>query len=162
MDAANFQHEHALGTIYGWFSPRGLRQLLLPKKGAAQKYSVLHSSANDHRVWALNTALERYFAGVRETFDAIPIDFEGATVFRRAVWEGARRVPWGETTSYGGLAKLIGRPKAARAVGQALGANPVPIIVPCHRFIAGDGSIGGFGAGLDWKRELLRVEGLCL
>jgi len=162
MDAANFYYEHRLGPSDGWFSRKGLRERVLPREERTKRYSVLHSSANDHRVWALNAALERYFAGIRETFDAIPIDLEGATLFRHAVWEGARGVPWGTTTSYGGLAALIGKPNAARAVGQALGANPIPILVPCHRFIAADGSLGGFGAGLEWKRELLRAEGISL
>jgi methylated-DNA-[protein]-cysteine S-methyltransferase len=160
MDAANFVFDHPLGPIYGWFSPEGLRALKLPpEKPRRARMNVLHSSANDARVWALQTALERYFAGVRQDFAEVPLDLSDGTEFQRAVWEGARAFGWGDRSTYGGLAAHIGKPKAARAVGQALGRNPVPIIVPCHRFLAAGGKLGGFSAGLHWKRELLRVEG---
>ena len=81
------------------------------------------------------------------------------TPFQRSVWNAARAIGWGDTATYGTLARRIGKPKAARAVGQALGANPVSIVVPCHRILSGSGGLGGFGAGLPWKRELLRTEG---
>ncbi|MBN2307734.1 MAG: methylated-DNA--[protein]-cysteine S-methyltransferase [Candidatus Hydrogenedentes bacterium] len=160
MDAANFRFDHPLGPIYGWFTADGLSRLRLPGTTPRRRLALLHSSANDHRVWALHAALERYFAGLREDFAAIPIDLVRHTPFRQTVWEAARAVPWGDTSTYGELARRIGNPKAARAVGQALGANPVPILVPCHRFLAAGGGLGGFSAGLHWKRELLRVEGL--
>ena len=163
MDAANFVFDHARGPVYGWFSSEGLRALVLPAgTSRSHRLNVLHDSVNDRRGQALHAALGRFFAGVRETFADVALDLEGATPFRRLVWETARAVPWGSTESYGDLAHRIGKPKAARAVGQALGANPIPIVIPCHRFIAGDGSLGGFGAGLEWKRELLRLEGVAL
>lgn len=83
---------------------------------------------------------------------------EGGTPFRRAVWDALRRVPFGETVSYGELAARIGRPGAARAVGGAVGANPLLIFIPCHRVLAAGGGLGGFSAGLDAKRALLRLE----
>ena len=112
-------------------------------------------------------ALERWMAGEREPFD-LPLDLTGASAWDRAVLDGVRRIPWGTTESYGGVARMIGRPGAARAVGGAVGRNPIGVIIPCHRVIAGDGTLGGYG-GDAWgshrerrelKRDLLRVEGL--
>jgi methylated-DNA-[protein]-cysteine S-methyltransferase len=86
------------------------------------------------------------------------LDLDGAGEFDRRVWGAAREIGYGETDTYGGIAARIGRPGAARAVGQALGRNPIPVIVPCHRVLRADGSIGGFSAGLDWKVKLLEME----
>lgn len=88
---------------------------------------------------------------------AVPLS---ATAFQRAVWDAIKRIPPGRTCSYGELAARIGRPRAARAVGQACGANPWPLLVPCHRVLAADGTVGGFSAGLEWKRRLLQIEGV--
>ena len=100
--------------------------------------------------------LQEYFAGGRRTFD-LPVALEG-TPFRKKVWAKLRAIPYGETISYGELARRIGNPKAVRAVGGANHHNPVMIIVPCHRVIGADGSLVGFGAGLDAKRYLLELE----
>jgi methylated-DNA-[protein]-cysteine S-methyltransferase len=164
FEAANFHYAHPHGPIYGWFSARGLAALRLPHaENGAARMPVLHSAANDRRFWALREAFERYFAGVRETFDAIPLDLEAGTAFQRAVWEAARTVSWGQTAAYGELAERMGKPPgAARAVGHALGMNPLPIVVPCHRFLAADGRLTGYAAGLPWKRELLELEGCLL
>ncbi|HEY0513475.1 MAG TPA: MGMT family protein, partial [Thermoanaerobaculia bacterium] len=81
------------------------------------------------------------------------------TPFERSVWDELRRIPFGETRSYGEIAQAIGRPGAARAVGRANGANPIPIVVPCHRVIGSDGSLTGFGGGLEAKSRLLEIEG---
>ena len=159
-EVANYQFDHPMGTIYGWFSRNGLTQLRLPTPETRyERIPVLHSSMNDMRVWELHTLLTRYFEGVVQTFDTIPLDLSAGTMFQQAVWEAAQSVRWGETSTYGELARRIDRPRAARAVGQALGANPVPIIVPCHRFLAHSGGLGGFSAGLEWKRALLQTEG---
>lgn len=101
--------------------------------------------------------LREYFAGRRRTFDA-PLDMRG-TEFQRAVWSEVARIPYGETASYGEVARRVGKPGAARAVGAAVGANPLPILIPCHRVIGADGSLTGYGAGLDVKAGLLRLEG---
>jgi methylated-DNA-[protein]-cysteine S-methyltransferase len=101
--------------------------------------------------------LDEYFAGARTTFD-VPMRLEG-TEFQRKVWEQLCAIPYGRTISYGELARRVGRPKGSRAVGQANGRNPIPIIVPCHRVLAGNG-IGGYGGGLPMKRTLLAVEGV--
>jgi methylated-DNA-[protein]-cysteine S-methyltransferase len=104
--------------------------------------------------------LEEYFAGRRRTFD-LPLAPDG-TPFEKTVWEELRRIPFGETRSYAEIARAIGRPGAARAVGRANGANPIPVVVPCHRVIGADGSLTGFGGGLEAKAALLELEGLAL
>lgn len=101
--------------------------------------------------------LEEYFAGTRTTFD-LPLE-PGGTDFQLSVWELLRKIPYGVTTSYGELARRLGDPKATRAVGAANGANPIPIIVPCHRVVGSKGELTGFGGGLDRKRWLLEHEG---
>ena len=108
----------------------------------------------------LRRQLEEYFAGERREFD-LTLAPEG-TPFERSVWEELRRIPFGETRSYGEIARAIGRPNAFRAVGRANGANPIPIVVPCHRVIGSDGSLTGFGGGLEAKSRLLEIEGLRL
>lgn len=104
--------------------------------------------------------LEAYFAGESQTFD-LPIRFSG-TDFQCAVWEALREIPCGETRTYGDIAKCIGRPKAVRAVGHAIGQNPISIIVPCHRVIGKDGTLTGFAGGLSAKAWLLTLEGVSL
>jgi methylated-DNA-[protein]-cysteine S-methyltransferase len=100
--------------------------------------------------------LSQYFAGERREF-ALPLHL-GGTPFRQHVWDALRTIPYGETRSYGQIAKQIGRPDRARAVGTANGSNPVSIVVPCHRVIGADGSLTGYGGGLDRKRHLLDLE----
>lgn len=104
--------------------------------------------------------LGEYFAGSRLKFDLV-LDVRG-TEFQRAVWSELRRIPYGETRSYAEIAERIGKPKSVRAVGAANGSNPVSVIVPCHRVIGADGSLTGFGGGLDLKRRLLVLEGALL
>jgi methylated-DNA-[protein]-cysteine S-methyltransferase len=158
MDCANFVYHHPKGSILGYISDVGLKDLLLPQE-RQRPVHLLHGAPNVILGKALSKAMERYFAGIAEDFTGIPLDLRGASPFRREVWLAARTIPWGETVSYAGLAQRMGRVAgAARAVGQALGANPIPIVVPCHRILAADGSLGGFSCGLDWKRELLAVE----
>lgn len=100
--------------------------------------------------------LGEYFAGERTTFD-LPLAAVG-TPFQRAVWAALRRIPYGQTASYGQIAQRIGRPGAARAVGLANGANPIGIVVPCHRVVGSSGSLTGYGGGLGRKRFLLDLE----
>ena len=102
------------------------------------------------------TQLSEYFAGVRQQFDLelLPV----GTDFQRQVWSELRRIPYAETISYGELARRIGNPKAMRAVGLANGRNPIPIVVPCHRVIGANGSLTGFGGGVERKRWLLDHE----
>jgi methylated-DNA-[protein]-cysteine S-methyltransferase len=100
--------------------------------------------------------LGEYFAGDRTAFD-VPLAAAG-TPFQRAVWRGLRDIPYGETISYGELARRIGRPTAVRAVGLANGRNPISVIVPCHRVIGADGTLTGYGGGIERKRLLLELE----
>lgn len=104
--------------------------------------------------------LREYFAGRRQTFD-LPLSLAG-TDFQVSVWEGLAEIPFGKTISYAELAAMVGRPSAFRAVGQANGANPIPIVLPCHRVVASGGRIGGYGGGLPMKRWLLEHEGIAI
>jgi len=101
--------------------------------------------------------LGEYLAGRRRRFD-LPIDNSIGTRFQRQVWKVCRQIPYGRMTSYGAIARRIGRPRAARAVGRALGANPIPLVIPCHRVVGANGKLTGFSAGLQWKRRLLALE----
>lgn len=101
--------------------------------------------------------LEEYFAGQRRRFD-FPLDLRG-TDFQLACWRALLAIPYGETRSYADIARAIGKPHAFRAVGMANNRNPVAIVVPCHRVIASDGTLCGYGGGLDIKRKLLELEG---
>lgn len=109
---------------------------------------------------ATTAALKAVLAG-RAPENVPPLDLPG-TEFQKRVWTALRRIAPGRTKSYGEIAQAIGKPKAFRAVGGACGANPVPVLVPCHRVLAANGKIGGFSGGLSWKRELLAREGFCL
>ncbi|MEU3142889.1 MULTISPECIES: methylated-DNA--[protein]-cysteine S-methyltransferase [unclassified Streptomyces] len=104
--------------------------------------------------------LEAYFAGERRAFD-LPLDWSLVSGFNREVLrELASGVPYGTVVGYGDLAGRVGRPEGAQAVGAAMGANPLPVVVPCHRVVESDGGLGGFGGGLETKRRLLALEGV--
>ena len=105
--------------------------------------------------------LQAYFAGQRKDFD-LPLDLSRGTPFQQAAWQALRALPYGATTSYGALSATIGRPRAMRAVGAAIGRNPVSIIVPCHRVIGANGALTGYAGGLPRKQALLRLEGVLL
>lgn len=106
---------------------------------------------------SLKRELREYFEGRRRRFSQ-GIVFEGGTEFEQAVWRALKEVPYGETRTYKWLAEQVGRPKATRAVGQALAKNPVPIVLPCHRIIESHGDIGGYSSGVNIKRRLLEME----
>ncbi len=101
--------------------------------------------------------LTEYFNGVPVDFD-IKLDLAAGTPFQQRVWETALRIPYGQAQTYGWIAREIGKPNAVRAVGGAMGANPLAIIVPCHRVLRSDGGLGGYAGGLHWKRKLLAME----
>jgi methylated-DNA-[protein]-cysteine S-methyltransferase len=111
---------------------------------------------NEDPFGVVREQLAEYFSGERQDFD-LPLALQG-TEFQVSVLEALQGIAYGETTSYGAIAKQIGRPKAVRAVGAANGRNPIPIIVPCHRVIGSSGDLTGFGGGLDTKAALLRLE----
>lgn len=154
-------------TCLGWMglagSSRGLKKVILPQKS---KRAVLdqiigcgcEAENNDVVCFAdLADRLRRYLEGERVAF-ADELDLTGTTCFQQSVWQAVRTIPCGETRSYSWVASQLGLPKAARAVGQALGKNPVPIVIPCHRVISSNGELGGFGGGLEIKKFLLSLE----
>ncbi len=104
-----------------------------------------------------SSQVQEYLTGTRTSFD-IPVAPEGGTPFQRSVWAALRTIPYGQTRSYRWVAAAVGNPRAARAVGQASGANPIGIIVPCHRVVRADGSLGGFSGGVGVKDRLLTLE----
>ena len=106
----------------------------------------------------LQAQLAAYFKGKLQTFN-YKLDLRG-TEFQKAIWREIHKVPFGRLISYGGLARAVGKPKAVRAAGNATGANPIGLIIPCHRVIGSDGGLGGFGGGLPLKRKLLENEGI--
>lgn len=114
------------------------------------------SELRKERLAGFVSQLVEYFDGARQHFE-LPIAPRG-TPFQLAAWRALQGIPFGETRSYAAQANVIGRPKAVRAVGAANGANPIPIVIPCHRVIGSDGSLTGFGGGLDAKRWLLEFE----
>jgi methylated-DNA-[protein]-cysteine S-methyltransferase len=122
---------------------------------AALDADVVHAPARTARVVR---QLRAYFAGRRRRFD-VPVDLGHLTPFHRRVLRATAAVPAGQVVSYGDIARRIGRPRGSRAVGQALGRNPVPIVIPCHRVVAAGGALGGYTGGLAIKRRLLRIEG---
>ena len=103
-------------------------------------------------------SLRAYFAGDLTALDDVPVRFDRGTPFQREVWNALRTIPVGQTISYAELARRVGRPTAYRAVGAANGQNPIGVVVPCHRVIAADGTLGGYAGGLDRKRWLLAHE----
>jgi len=152
-------------TDMGWVgilvSARGLLRTTLPQRSAQAVYQLLGDGIN-YATWSshlFNDLVERlriYFSGYKTTFPD-QLDLSRATAFQREVWGITRLIPYGETRSYAWVAKQIKKPMAVRAVGQALGNNPLPVVVPCHRVVASDG-VGGFSGGLEMKRRLLHLE----
>jgi O-6-methylguanine DNA methyltransferase len=160
-------------TSLGWAgvaaTEQGICSIVLPKKDKKAVEQELRSPefgvrspevCNASKPIILKKAvkfLQQYFSGESVSFD-VPLDLRYYTPFQQAVWRAAAAIPSGETRSYAWVAKRIRNPKAARAVGQALGANPVPIIIPCHRVISSTGTMGGFSGGLGMKKKLLELE----
>jgi len=125
-------------------------------KGSMRREPEADWIFNETQMSDARQQLREYFSGERRDFD-LPLKLSG-TEFQVSVLEALQGIPYGETTSYGEIAKRIGRPKAVRAVGAANGRNPIPIVVPCHRVIVSTGDLTGFGGGLDTKEALLRLE----
>jgi len=143
-----------IGPLRVEASPEGLRRVVFGGKGAARTASA---AAQKHLEQALHQ-LREYFVGKRDTFDLL-LDLEG-TEHQKRVWRLLLGIPFGRTLTYGEVAKRLGIPHSARAVGRACATNPVPVVVPCHRVLGGDGKLHGFGGGLWRKRALLEHEGV--
>ncbi|TMB97663.1 MAG: methylated-DNA--[protein]-cysteine S-methyltransferase [Chloroflexi bacterium] len=164
-------------TDWGWVglaaTERGVRAVVLPKatkraverelrrvaNGNSTPTFVLPPQGGGKYLRAAHEAIIAYLQGRARTFD-LPLDLDGQPSFRVKVWKVLQRIPYGRVRSYGWVARKVGKPQAARAIGGACGANPVPLLVPCHRVVAGDGSLGGFSGGVGVKKRLLRLEGL--
>ena len=108
----------------------------------------------------LKDEVDLYLEGKLQRFSSFPLQWQRGTPFRQLVWKETRQIPYGEVTTYQDLAYRIENPRSSRAVGQDLGANPWPLLVPCHRVIASNGTLGGFGGGLEMKKRLLQLEGM--
>lgn len=158
------------GKFVARYSENGLAELNFPKNGRAEL--PLGQAAQQRRPtgiipakiksWhrATESALKKVLAG-SDAKNLPPLDLSG-TEFQKSVWKQMRKISAGKTKSYGEIAEAIGKPKAVRAVGGACGANPIPVLVPCHRILAANKKLGGFSGGLDWKRKLLATEGVKL
>ena len=157
-------------TPLGWMgllaSPTGIRRTTLPQTSPQECVALLGDEAAEaqwspERFEDLTALLALYFKGEQVTFDVQPIDVDDASPFLQATWRACRSIPFGETRTYSWLAAQAGSPRAARAAGQCMARNRLPIIVPCQRVVASDGGLGGFGKGareLGLKRTLLDLE----
>lgn len=149
-------------------SPLGTMLLAATDDGLAGVWFEGQKHGPDSRGWredarhpvlrAAIAQLQAYYAGQRNDFD-LPLDLRAGTPFQQSVWSALRAIPPGGTTSYGELARRLGRPQAARAIGAAVGRNPVSVVVPCHRVLGTGGSLTGYAGGLERKTALLRLEG---
>jgi methylated-DNA-[protein]-cysteine S-methyltransferase len=148
-----------VGPLRLCFTDQGLSALEFagegPPTGSNQDAPPAHLQP---LIEATKRELKAYFAGTPTDFAALALDPQG-TPFQRRVWQELQRIPRGQAISYKELAQRVGNPKGCRAVGQANGRNPIPLIIPCHRVINADGGLGGFSSGLETKRWLLRHEG---
>lgn len=151
-----------LGPIYFAVSDRGLCSLDFGAGADLDTFlahldPLAHAERDPQGLSGVAEQLREYFAGQRQRFD-LSLDLERLTPFQRGVLQAACAIPYGAVRSYGQLAQTLGHPHASRAVGQALGSNPIPIVIPCHRVVASDGSLGGYTGGLEKKRFLLDLE----
>ena len=146
------------GVFIARYSTRGLRELSFP--GSEEK-AVFDATRADREILELHRVTSVAVAAILrgDTVTEFPrLDLDEHTGFRRKVWSEMRQIPCGRTISYAELARRIGQPNATRAVGGACGANPIPLIIPCHRVLAAGQRLGGFSGGLEWKRKLLAIE----
>lgn len=165
---------YILETQFGWvglaWNDRGVRRLFLPERerGSVERRlmalgpDVTPCAAPSGWIAGVIEDIARYFAGEPISFDTVPVDLSGVDDFRLSIYSAAKTLRTGETTTYGELAVRAGRPGLPRETGQALGSNPVPLIIPCHRILAAGGKIGGFSApgGATTKEKMLRLEGV--
>ena len=158
-------------TEMGWMgiagTAKGICRIILPVPDETSAFSTITEQEESHfeslkseqNDWFsdVKNMLIGYFKGQRVDF-TFPLDLKNYTKFQKDVWEATKSIPYGELRTYGWVASQIGKPKSARAIGNALGANPIPIIIPCHRVVGSDGSLHGFSGGLHWKQRLIDLE----
>jgi methylated-DNA-[protein]-cysteine S-methyltransferase len=151
--------ETSAGVFIAQFSDQGLAQVDFPRRYARLPEPDPAASTSPVREWVSQTAeaLAAVLIG-RKPLALPPLDLSAGTEFQRRVWSTMQSIQVGQTKSYGELAREIGSPKAVRAVGGACGANPIPLLIPCHRVLAANDELGGFSGGLDWKLRLLAAE----
>jgi methylated-DNA-[protein]-cysteine S-methyltransferase len=153
----NFSYlETPIGTLLIAGDEQGIHRIEFPENGKARRPEAGWQESMRGPVAEAVRQLREYFAGRRSEFD-LPLTPRG-TEFQKNVWNRLQEIPYGETISYGELAKRVGNPKASRAVGAANGSNPIPIVIPCHRVIGSNGKLTGFGGGLPTKEALLALE----
>jgi len=155
--------ESPVGTIWAASTEAGMFQLDFARPESVFLDSIKRRIdarivADRDRFSTLRRMMADYFNGRKVTFE-MPLDLRG-TEFQKAVWRAIYRIPYGKLSSYGKLAVEVGKPKAARAAGNAVGDNPISMVIPCHRVVRSDGSLGGYGGGLDLKCRLLGIEGV--
>jgi methylated-DNA-[protein]-cysteine S-methyltransferase len=149
------------GEFCASYSSAGLRELRFPSpRGAAFSSRATNVPATIQRWHRQTTAAVKKILAGRAPGALPPLDLSAGTEFQRHVWNALRKICPGRTGSYGGIAALLGKPTASRAVGSACGANPIPLLLPCHRVLAANGKIGGFSGGREWKKRLLAREGV--
>ena len=152
-----------VGEILATRTEKGLNFITFPKSrwhrflAALRKDQSITLKKDEKKFSSLRKDLKSYFSGKKVSFRQ-PLDLSGGTPFQKRVWKAMQRIPPGQTKSYGWLARQAGGKNKARAAGAACGANPIPIIVPCHRVVRSDGSLGGYAGGLGVKRKLLSME----
>ena len=159
---STFTLDAPIGKLRCAATPDGLALVAFPGTpwdAPLARLAQIHGPPRADEKHAAARELRSYFAGRLHEF-TVPVDLVLATPFTREVLTALRSVPRGSVTTYGALAAQLGRPRGARAVGGAVGRNPVPVVVPCHRVVASGGGLGGFSGGLAKKRSLLRLEGL--
>lgn len=164
LDVAYGTYDSPLGALTVMVTPRGLVRLSYPGEAIAVQLDELADRVSPRilrapeRTDSVRRQLEEYFGGERRRFE-VPIDWRLVRGFARNVLRAAAHIPFGSVSSYRQVAAEAGSPKAYRAAGNALGSNPVPIVVPCHRVLHAGGGLGGYTGGIDRKRYLLRLEG---
>lgn len=165
IELAYCEVDSPFGRMLAAATGRGLAFLSFPE---AEEGAILDRLAREisprilrapARLDPVRAQLSEYFEGARSDFD-LALDWQLSSGFRRAVLERANRIPYGQTRTYSQMAEAAGSPRAHRAAGSALGANPIPIVVPCHRVLRIGGALGGYGGGLEVKRRLLELEGV--
>ena len=165
LDVAYGTHDSPLGQLTVFVTPRGLAGIAYPDEPIEQQLQEVAATisprvmATPARTDAVRRQLDEYFAGDRRAFE-VPIDWRALRGFREQVLRATARIPFGAVSTYREIATRAGSPNAYRAAGNALGSNPVPIVVPCHRVLHADGGLGGYTGGLDRKRFLLHLEGV--
>ncbi|MEW6201052.1 MAG: methylated-DNA--[protein]-cysteine S-methyltransferase [bacterium] len=172
MNTDKHRYIHIWENTFGWsglmYSPRGAKVFTFGEasRGKAENYlmkfvaseqQVIKESRIQSRLAGEIREIDDYFSGNTVKFN-IPFDLAEYSSFYRRVWSVVAGIPYGKTASYGEIARRVGVPGGARAVGMAMAANPLPVLVPCHRVVRSDGSLGGYSRGLRWKKRLLELE----